>query len=56
MSWIKTIPYKEATGKLRRLYDKVKGPKDNVDNVLLIHSLRPHSLVGHMAIYKNVLH
>jgi len=56
MSWIKTISYAEATGKLKRLYDKVKGPNNNVDNVLLIHSLRPHSLTGHMAIYKNVLH
>ena len=56
MSWIKTIPYKEAEGKLKSIYNKVKGPKDNIDNVLLIHSLRPHSLTGHMALYKNVLH
>jgi len=56
MSWIKIIPFEEATGKLKRLYEKVKGPNNNVDNVLMIHSLRPHSLVGHMAIYKNVLH
>ncbi len=56
MSWITTIPYNASEGKLRRLYDKVKGPNNNVDNVLMVHSLRPHSLVGHMAIYKNVLH
>jgi len=56
MSWIKTIPYNEAEGRLKKIYDKVKGPNDNVDNVLLIHSLRPHSLIGHMALYKNVLH
>jgi len=56
MSWIKTINYKEATGPLRRMYDKVKGPDDNVDNVLAIHSLRPHTLKGHMTLYKCVLH
>ena len=56
MSWIKTIPYKDATGKLKSIYNKVKGPNENIDNVLLIHSLRPHSLVGHMSLYKNVLH
>ncbi len=56
MSWIKTINYKDAQGALRRLYDKVKGPNNNIDNVLKIHSLRPHTLTGHMAIYKNVLH
>jgi uncharacterized peroxidase-related enzyme len=27
-----------------------------VDNVLKIHSLRPHTLEAHMALYKNVLH
>lgn len=56
MSWIKTIDYDEADSSLKRVYDKITGPNNNVDNVLLIHSLRPHSLVGHMTLYKNVLH
>lgn len=56
MSWIKTIDYTEADGLLKRMYDRVKGPNDNVDNVLLIHSLRPHTLTGHMTLYKSVLH
>ena len=56
MSWIKTIPYAEATGKLKKLYDRVKGPDDNVDNIMMSHSLRPHTMEGHMAIYKYVLH
>ncbi|MEX0360695.1 MAG: carboxymuconolactone decarboxylase family protein [Allomuricauda sp.] len=56
MSWIKVIGYEEASKELKRIYDRVKGPNNNVDNVLLIHSLRPHTLVGHMALYKNVLH
>lgn len=56
MTWIKTIPYPEADGPLRKLYDRVKGPGDKVDNILLAHSLRPHTLEGHMALYKFVLH
>lgn len=56
MSYIKTIPYQEAEGRLKKLYDRVKGPDDNIDNVLMIHSLRPHTLHGHMALYKSVLH
>ena len=56
MSFIKTISYKEATGVLKRLYDKVKGPNDNVDNIMMVHGLRPHTMKGHMALYKNVLH
>ncbi len=56
MSWIKVIPFEEATGKLKSIYKKIKGPNDQIDNVLSIHSLRPHTLVGHMSIYKNTLH
>ncbi len=56
MSWIKTIPYEETTGKLRKLYDRVTGPDNNVDNIMMAHSLRPHSMEGHMTLYKNVLH
>jgi uncharacterized peroxidase-related enzyme len=56
MSWIKTISYDKAEGKLLKLYNRIKGPDNNVDNVLLAHSLRPYSMEGHMALYKYVLH
>lgn len=56
MSWIKTIDYQDADLNLKRVYNRVKGPDNDIDNVLLIHSLRPHSLVGHMTLYKSVLH
>ncbi|MEW9918861.1 carboxymuconolactone decarboxylase family protein [Marimonas sp. MJW-29] len=56
MPWITTIPFDAATGKLRALYERVTGPGNNVDNIMMMHSLRPHSMEGHMAIYKNVLH
>lgn len=56
MSWIKTIPYNEAGSKLKSIYKRVKGPENNVDNVLKLHSLRPHTLIGHMTLYKSVLH
>lgn len=56
MSWIKTISYEAASGKLRKLYDRIKGPDNNVDNIMLAHSLRPHTMEGHMALYKHVIH
>ena len=56
MTWISSIPYEQATGSLRRLYDRIKGPDNNVDNIMLAHSLRPHTMEGHMTIYKYVLH
>lgn len=56
MSWIKEIEYEDADRPLRKLYDRIKGPDGNIDNVLKVHSLRSHTLYGHMALYKNVLH
>ena len=49
MTWIATVAYPEATGHLKTLYDRVKGPDDNVDNIMMAHSLRPHTMDGHMA-------
>ncbi|KEJ89943.1 carboxymuconolactone decarboxylase family protein [Sulfitobacter donghicola] len=56
MAWIKTIPFTEATGKLKTLYERITGPDNNVDNIMMMHSLRPHTMEGHMAVYKYVLH
>ena len=56
MTWIQTVAYEEASGDLLKLYDRVKGPNNNIDNIMLAHSLRPHSMTGHMTLYKNVLH
>lgn len=56
MVWIKTILPEQATGQLKNLYGRVTGPEGRVDNILMSHSLRPHTLEGHMALYKAVLH
>ena len=56
MTWITTIAYEAAKGRLKTLYDRVKGPGDVVDNIMMAHSLRPHSMEGHMHLYKYVLH
>ena len=56
MTWITTIPLNKAAGKLADLYRRIKGPNDNVDNIMLAHSLRPHTMQGHLALYKATLH
>lgn len=56
VSWIERIGYEAATGRLRAIYDRIRGPSGELDNILTVHSLRPHTLEGHMALYKNVLH
>jgi uncharacterized peroxidase-related enzyme len=56
MSWIKTVSAAEADKRLKTLYDRIAGPDGQVDNILEAHGLRPHTLEGHMALYKSVLH
>jgi len=55
-AWIRLVPYADSAGYLRQLYDRVKGPDDRIDNVMKVHSLRPHTMEGHSALYKSVLH
>jgi uncharacterized peroxidase-related enzyme len=56
VTWINTIAYDDSEGGLRELYDRIKGPDNNVDNIMLAHSLRMHTMQGHMTLYKYVLH
>jgi uncharacterized peroxidase-related enzyme len=56
MAFINVVRPEEASGRLQKIYRQIKSPEGQVDNVLQIHSLRPHTLSGHMAIYKAVLH
>ena len=56
MAFIEVIAPDDARGRLSRLYQQIKSPQGQVDNVLQVHSLRPHTLNGHMALYKAVLH
>lgn len=56
MAFIEVIGPDSAKGRLGKVYQRVSGPGGQVDNVLQIHSLRPHTLEGHMALYKAALH
>ena len=56
MAYINVISPQQAQGRLEKIYQRVQAPDGQVDNVLQVHSLRPHTLQGHMAIYKAVLH
>jgi uncharacterized peroxidase-related enzyme len=55
-AWIKMIALEDAHGALATAYEKVKTPHGTVDNVMKAHSLRPHTMEGHVALYRSVLH
>ena len=55
-SWIEMLPVETATGPLKDAYDLAKTPAGTVDNVMRVHSQRPHTMVGHLTLYRSVLH
>jgi len=56
MAFINITTPEDASGRLEKIYRQVQAPDGQVDNVLQAHSLRPHTLTGHMAIYKAAMH
>lgn len=55
-AWIEMIQNDNANEDLKLALEKAKTPHNTVDNVLRVHSLRPSTMNGHMALYKAVLH
>ena len=55
-SWIEMLPVENATGPLKQAYELAKTPAGTVDNVMRVHSQRPHTMVGHLTLYRSVLH
>ena len=55
-TWIEMLSVENATGSLKEAYDLAKTPAGTVDNVMRIHSHRPHTMVGHLTLYRSVLH
>ena len=55
-AWIKMIEVEQAEGKVKEMYELVKTPHGTVDNVMRAHSLRPHTMEGHVTLYRSVLH
>lgn len=55
-AWIRMIAPEQADGKLKEMYELARTPAGTVDNVMRAHSLRPHSMQGHLVLYRNVLH
>ncbi len=55
-AWIEMIADEDADGVLKQMYDRVRTPYGTVDNVMRAHSLRPHTMEGHVVLYRSVLH
>ncbi len=55
-AWIEMLPVEGAEADLAEAYAAARTPHGTVDNVMRAHSLRPHTMLGHIALYRSVLH
>lgn len=56
MSWIESIGLEQAQGRLRAQYERLAAGEGRLDNIIAVHGLRPHTLDGHLALYRAALH
>ena len=55
-AWIRMIADDEADDRLKAMLDRARSPHGTVDTVMRLHSLRPATMEGHVALYRAVLH
>ena len=55
-AWIEMIEDDQADEDLKIFFDLARTPHGTLDNVMRIHSLRPQTMIGHLTLYKSVLH
>jgi uncharacterized peroxidase-related enzyme len=55
-AWIEMIADADADRALKTALDRARTPHGTVDNVMRVHSLRPSTMDGHVALYRACLH
>lgn len=55
-AWIQMIADGDASPDLLKRLSSVRAPSGEVANVMRVHSLRPHTMSAHHALYMSVLH
>ncbi|MCH7835708.1 MAG: hypothetical protein IH864_02470 [Chloroflexi bacterium] len=56
MPWIRTVPYKEATGLLKEEYDTAIERAGRIYNILSLQSLRPRAMRASIRLYAELMH
>ena len=55
-AWIEMLTDEQASDNVRKIFNKARTPHGTLDNVMRVHSLRPETMLGHLALYQSVLH
>lgn len=55
MAWIAVIEEEQAGSELKAVYDKIKGKRGKVANIMKIHSLNPKAMLAHSDLYMTIM-
>ena len=55
MPWIRVIDEKNATGKLKKIYDEIIEKRGKLSNIMMIHSLLPDTMETHLKFYMSIM-
>ena len=55
-AWIEMLTDEQASDSVKQIFNKARTPHGTLDNVMRVHSLRPETMLGHLALYQSVLH
>lgn len=55
MAWIKQINEKDASGKLKEVYDEIMNTRGKISNIMKIHSLDIVSMKNHLDLYLSIV-
>lgn len=55
MSWIDDIDEENADKKLKEVYDRIKGDRGKLSNIMKVHSLMPEAMDDHMDLYMSIM-
>lgn len=55
-AWIQIVSDEDADKQLTDVLNEARTPHGTVDNVMRVHSLRPATMRGHVALYRAALH
>ena len=55
MAFISYVKASEAGSRLKKLYEKFRSPRGDIDHILKIHSLNPASMQAHYDLYKTLM-
>ena len=55
-AWIEMVSDDKASPEQRAAFDHARAPSGSLGNVMRVHALRPHTMIGHYDLYMSVLH